>query len=37
LDDRHRRNTCDDDQWLQYFIAKVHEFIFLKGVGVTGK
>jgi hypothetical protein len=37
MDDRRRRNTHDDDHQLQSFIAKARKFIFVKGVGVTGK
>ena len=37
MDERRRRNTRNDNQPLRYSIAKAREFIFVKGIGVTGK
>jgi hypothetical protein len=36
-DKRQRSHVRNDDNQLQHTIAKAREFIFVQGVGVTGK
>lgn len=37
VDERHRNHLRNDTDRLQYNILKAREFIFVQGIGVTGK